>query len=52
LKTGIFDKALEILEEITYFNSMKETSAINVDQFHDILRKKHMLCYEHGPPLL
>ena len=51
-KIGILRNALEIFADIIYYEGMKERSAINVDQFHDTIRKKHMLCHEHGPPLL
>ncbi len=51
MKTGIFCKALEILSHTNYYQVVKERVTINVDQYHDMLRKKHMLCQEHSPPM-
>jgi len=51
----MFDKtaseALEILKNTSYHQFMKETTAINIDQYHDAIRKKLMLCHEHSPPM-
>jgi len=48
---GIRLLALEIYINSIYHTIMNETFAINIDQFHDSLRKKHLLCHEHSPPL-
>lgn len=51
LKNGVLLQGLEILKNIFYYQFMKETTVINIDQYHDVIRNKHMLCHEHSPPM-